>query len=239
MADPRPNSRTQARAPTSSPRPRPRPAAIALATRMYDAARQGDAELLQHAIAAGVPPNLTNEKGDTLVCLRPVETTTPRASVDSLPPPFPVLLLLSSSSGPSSAHRCGAEQDSRLTKNQVMLAAYHGHADLVRFLVQHGADPNRLNDRGQSPLAGAVFKKEDQVIQVRVAAVPENTSTKGGQQFRPRELYPESQEWMGFMQILKWTTGFARCRCGSRAWHAVGGGVHGDVQAGGDVERQV
>lgn len=47
-----------------------------------------------------------------------------------------------------------------------MLAAYHGHADLVRFLVQHGADPNRLNDRRQSPLAGAVFKKEDDVIEV-------------------------------------------------------------------------
>lgn len=47
-----------------------------------------------------------------------------------------------------------------------MLAAYHGHAELVRFLIQHGADPNRLNDRLQSPLAGAVFKKEDQVIEV-------------------------------------------------------------------------
>lgn len=47
-----------------------------------------------------------------------------------------------------------------------MLAAYHGHADLVKFLVQHGADPNRLNDRQQSPLAGAVFKKEDDVIEV-------------------------------------------------------------------------
>lgn len=47
-----------------------------------------------------------------------------------------------------------------------MLAAYHGHADLVRFLIQHGADPNRLNDRRQSPLAGAVFKKEDDVIEV-------------------------------------------------------------------------
>ena len=48
-----------------------------------------------------------------------------------------------------------------------MLAAYHGHADVVKLLVQHGADPNRINDRGQSPLAGAVFKKEDAVIEVR------------------------------------------------------------------------
>lgn len=49
---------------------------------------------------------------------------------------------------------------------QLMLAAYHGHAELVKFLIEHGADPNRLNDRLQSPLAGAVFKKEDDVIEV-------------------------------------------------------------------------
>ena len=50
-----------------------------------------------------------------------------------------------------------------------MLAAYHGHAELVRLMLQHGADPDRLNDRGQSPLAGAVFKKEDAVIEVSLA----------------------------------------------------------------------
>lgn len=46
-----------------------------------------------------------------------------------------------------------------------MLASYHGHADLVKLLLQHGADPNRLNDRGQSPLAGAVFKMHEAVIE--------------------------------------------------------------------------
>ena len=47
-----------------------------------------------------------------------------------------------------------------------MLAAYHGHADLVKVLLDHGADPNRLNDRGQSPMAGAIFKMEDAVVEV-------------------------------------------------------------------------
>lgn len=51
-----------------------------------------------------------------------------------------------------------------------MLAAYHGHAELVKLLIHHGADSNRLNDRGQSPLAGAVFKKEDTVIDVSFLA---------------------------------------------------------------------
>ncbi|KAF4437036.1 ankyrin [Fusarium acutatum] len=90
------------------------PEMIEFASRMYDAARQGDVATFEQALPAGLPPNLTNDKGDTLL----------------------------------------------------MLAAYHGHSDLVKVLIQHGADPNRLNDRGQSPLAGAVFKKEDAVIQL-------------------------------------------------------------------------
>ena len=47
-----------------------------------------------------------------------------------------------------------------------MLASYHGHAPLVQLLLDHGADPNSLNDRGQSPLAGAVFKGESEVVMV-------------------------------------------------------------------------
>lgn len=46
----------------------------------------------------------------------------------------------------------------------LMLAAYHGHADLVRELASRGADVDRLNDRGQSPLAGALFKGEPAVV---------------------------------------------------------------------------
>ncbi len=51
-----------------------------------------------------------------------------------------------------------------------MLASYHGHAPLVSLLVQHGADPNRLNDKGQSPLAGVVFKNEPAVIKILLEA---------------------------------------------------------------------
>jgi ankyrin repeat protein len=40
----------------------------------------------------------------------------------------------------------------------VMLAAYHDHASLVVGLATRGADMNALNDRGQTPLAGAVEK---------------------------------------------------------------------------------
>lgn len=50
-----------------------------------------------------------------------------------------------------------------------MLASYHGHVNLVQLLLQHNADPNRLNDRGQSPLAGVVFKHERECIEALLA----------------------------------------------------------------------
>lgn len=49
-----------------------------------------------------------------------------------------------------------------------MLAAYHGHSLLLSLLLSYGANPNTLNDRGQSPLAGAVFKNELDVVRILV-----------------------------------------------------------------------
>lgn len=43
--------------------------AIKLAAQMYNAAREGNKNVLEKAILEGMPPNLTNEKGDTLVSL--------------------------------------------------------------------------------------------------------------------------------------------------------------------------
>lgn len=45
-----------------------------------------------------------------------------------------------------------------------MLAAYAGHAELSDALIFRGADPNRLNDLGQSIVAGAVFKAHDAIV---------------------------------------------------------------------------
>lgn len=51
-----------------------------------------------------------------------------------------------------------------------MLASYHGHEPLASLLVEYGADPNRLNDRGQSILAGVVFKNEGEIIKLLLKA---------------------------------------------------------------------
>ena len=52
----------------------------------------------------------------------------------------------------------------------LMLASYSGHVELAKGLIERGADVNKLNDRGQAPLAGVVFKKEDALIDVLLAA---------------------------------------------------------------------
>lgn len=58
----------------------------------------------------------------------------------------------------------------------LMLASYAGHVDLTRGLIERGADVNKFNERGQAPLAGVVFKKEDALIDVLLAAGADPTA---------------------------------------------------------------
>jgi hypothetical protein len=57
---------------SSTPHPPPDasslpPEAIALATRFFDGARTGQLDIFEQALPRGLPANLTNDKGDTLV----------------------------------------------------------------------------------------------------------------------------------------------------------------------------
>lgn len=45
-----------------------------------------------------------------------------------------------------------------------MLACYNGQLETVNMLLEKGADANVLNERGQSPIAGAVFKGYDEIV---------------------------------------------------------------------------
>lgn len=45
------------------------PEVTAFASRMYDAARRGDLSVFAQALPAGLPPNMTNDKGDSLLML--------------------------------------------------------------------------------------------------------------------------------------------------------------------------
>ena len=69
-------------------------------------------------VDAGVPVNLTNDKGDTLL----------------------------------------------------ILAAYHGHPGTVAALLERNADHARVNDRGQTALAAAVFRQSTDAVRHLLAA---------------------------------------------------------------------
>jgi ankyrin repeat protein len=52
----------------------------------------------------------------------------------------------------------------------LMLAAYHDHPDTVTALLARGADTTRVNDRGQTALGAAVFRRSGPSVQALLAA---------------------------------------------------------------------
>jgi uncharacterized protein len=93
-----------------------------LATRVFDMARNGDAAALATYVDAGVPVDLTNEKGDTLVMLAAYHGHA--EAVAAL------------------AAR-GADVDRLNDRGQAPVAGavFKGEDDVVRVLVEAGADP--------------------------------------------------------------------------------------------------
>ena len=85
---------------------------------MLDLARAGKTGELLGFVDQGVPVNLTNAHGDSLL----------------------------------------------------ILAAYNGHAELVRGLLERRADPDRVNDRGQTALGCAVFRQNHAITEELLAA---------------------------------------------------------------------
>jgi ankyrin repeat protein len=111
------------------------PGVIELAGRVFDLARGGHADELAAYVDAGVPVNLTNDKGDTLLLLAAYHGH-PRA----------VAALLAR----------GADHTRVNDRGQTALAAavFRRSADVVTLLLDAGADPDV---GGQSARATAVF----------------------------------------------------------------------------------
>lgn len=85
---------------------------LAFLQQVFQLVRGGQAEEFREYLVRGLPANLRNEKGDSLL----------------------------------------------------MIAAYNGHPEVVKLLLEYGADPEMANDRGQTPLAAAAFKGDIEVI---------------------------------------------------------------------------
>ena len=100
----------------------PDPEVVELATKIFDLARRGETETLAAYVDAGVPANLTNDRGDTLV-------------------------MLAAYHGHADAVRAllerGAEADRANDRGQTPLAGavFKGEAEVIRALLDGGADP--------------------------------------------------------------------------------------------------
>ncbi|MFF4348572.1 ankyrin repeat domain-containing protein [Streptomyces sp. NPDC001530] len=100
----------------------PDPEVVELATKIFDLARRGETEALVAYVDAGVPANLTNDRGDSLV-------------------------MLAAYHGHAEAVRAllerGAEADRVNDRGQTPLAGavFKGEEAVIRVLLDGGADP--------------------------------------------------------------------------------------------------
>ncbi|KAG6842566.1 hypothetical protein C0991_000092 [Blastosporella zonata] len=95
---------------------------IQFAQRMFEAARTGNADLLLSAIDAGLPVNLTNDKGNTLLMLAAYAGQTELAKE-----------LLKRNADPNRLNDLG--------QSIVAGAVFKAYDDIVRALIGKGADP--------------------------------------------------------------------------------------------------
>ena len=119
------------------------PRFVEFARQVFDAARRGEAATLATLIDQGMPPNLRNEKGDSLV-------------------------MLASYYGHADAVRAlvqrGADPDLRNDNGQTPLAgaAFKGYADVIAALLENGADVEGASPDGRTALMiAAMFNRTD------------------------------------------------------------------------------
>ncbi|GHG82543.1 ankyrin repeat domain-containing protein [Streptomyces griseocarneus] len=98
------------------------PEVLQLAAKVFDLARHGDTDTLAAYVDAGVPANLTNDRGDSLVMLAAYHGHV--AAVTAL-------------------LERGADPNRPNDRGQTPLAGavFKGETEAVRVLVAHGADP--------------------------------------------------------------------------------------------------
>lgn len=112
--------------------------AAAFAAEVFDRARQGDAAMLVRLLASGLPVNLRNQKGDTLLMLASYHGHLEAARV-----------LLEHGADPAIAN----------DNEQMPLAgaAFKGNLEMVRLLVEQGGDPDATAGDGRTALMMAAM----------------------------------------------------------------------------------
>ncbi|SAL79297.1 ankyrin repeat-containing protein [Caballeronia peredens] len=123
---------------------------IAFASEVFDVARRGDAAMLDALLSKGVPPNLRNEKGDSLVML---------ASYHGHADAVRVLL----------EHK--ADPDLRNDNGQTPIAgaAFKGFTDVIGTLLDHGANVEGASPDGRTALMSAAMFNRVEIVEYLIA----------------------------------------------------------------------
>lgn len=116
------------------------PEAIALASKLFDFARAGDTPSLSQYLSAGIPANLTNHKGDTLLMLAAYHG---HAGT--------VKELLEKGADPDAINDRG--------QSPIAGAVFKGHDEVVRVLKDGGA--NLEAGQPNAKEAATMFKREE------------------------------------------------------------------------------
>ncbi|EXJ65175.1 hypothetical protein A1O7_01515 [Cladophialophora yegresii CBS 114405] len=116
------------------------PEAVALARRFFDAARSGQIEIFEQALPRGLPANLTNDKGDTLLMLASYHGHAPLAS-----------LLV----------KHGADPNRLNDRGQSILAGvvFKNEPEVIGILLDAGADPEMGQPSALDATKVHVYKK--------------------------------------------------------------------------------
>lgn len=135
---------------------------LAFAERVFDLARHGDAEQLRLMLEAGLPANLLNSNGDSLLMLASYNGHLEAARV-----------LLEHGGDPELANqRC-----------QTPLAGviFKGDLPMVELLLKHGADVNGCPEGGKLPLMYAAMFDQTEILQrlLNAGANPHTPDAEG------------------------------------------------------------
>ena len=145
-----------------NPKPELDDAALAFAEQVFDNARTGDAERLGDLLGRGLPANIRNHNGDSL-------------------------LMLTSYHGHLDASRVllenGADPQLRNDKGQSPLAgaAFKGNLEMTRLLLDHGADVESASPDGKTALMMAAMFNRSEIVELLLArgADPHATDSNG------------------------------------------------------------
>ena len=125
-------------------------ATLDFASQVFDLARAGDAAMLAQLLDKGLPPNLRNQKGDSLLML---------ASYHGHLEAVRVLL----------THKADPDLRNENGQTPIAGAAFKGNLPMIELLLAHGADVEGASPDGRTALMIAAMFNRTEIVEYLVA----------------------------------------------------------------------